>query len=165
MRRFLAQTIPPFRKVLIVESGSRNLLEDLLPGVYKIHGEQMRLDLITCYAGAPDAFVPEQGLVFRTADFTGGEGRARLYRELRANCYNVIGIVCSGEPILFKWKWMLLYRVPAKVFVLNENGDYFWLDRGQWRTVLHFMLFRAGLTGASAAATIGRLLFFPIALA
>ena len=28
-----------------------------------------------------------------------------------------------------KWKWALALRLPAKVFVINENGDYFWLDR------------------------------------
>ena len=164
MRRFLSQSIPQFHNVLVVESGSRILLEDLFPGVYDIYGPQMKLDLVTCYAGAPDAWRQEQGTVYRTSNYAGSEGRSRLYKELRANGYDVIGIVCSGEPILFKWKWMLAFQVPAKVFILNENGDYFWLDRGQWKTALHFLLFRTGLTGASAVSTVARLLFFPFTL-
>ena len=161
MFRFLKDNVPPFERVLVVESGSRILLEDLLPGVYEIHGPEMRLDLVTCYAGTPEAWRPERGEVYRTSDYAGAEGRSRLYKILRSNSYNVTGIVCSGEPILFKWKWMLILRVPAKVFILNENGDYFWLDRGQWKTALHFLLFRAGLTGASAVSTLARLMFFP----
>ena len=59
-------------------------------------------------------------------------------------------------PIMTKWKWVLVQpRLPAKVFVINENGDYFWLDRGHSRAILHFALFRAGLTGSGAARTIG----------
>jgi hypothetical protein len=33
-----------------------------------------------------------------------------------------------------KWKWMLAARLPGKVFVVNENGDYFWLDHGHLAT-------------------------------
>ena len=164
MFRFLSKSVPPFERVLVVESGSRILLEDLLPGVYDIHGPDMKLDLVTCYAGTPEAWRPDHGSVYRTSDYPGAAGRGRLYKELRANSYNIIGIVCAGEPILFKWKWMLIFQVPAKVFILNENGDYFWLDRGQWKMALHFLLFRAGLTGASAVSTIARLLFFPFTL-
>ncbi len=63
-----------------------------------------------------------------------------------------------------KWKWALVAQVPAKVFILNENGDYFWLDRGHWTNIRHFVLFRAGLAGAGAVRTIGRLLLFPFTL-
>src|SRR5260370_25421072 len=60
-----------------------------------------------------------------------------------------------------KWKWMLAARLPGKVFVLNENGDYFWLDRGHLSNIRHFILFRAGLTGAGAVRTLARLVLFP----
>ena len=32
--------------------------------------------------------------------------------------------------MLLKWKWAIALRLPAKVFLINENGDYFWFDRG-----------------------------------
>ena len=30
-----------------------------------------------------------------------------------------------------KWKWALAFRLPVKVLVVNENGDFFWFDREQ----------------------------------
>ncbi len=164
LRRFLSNHIPPFNRVLLVESGSRQLFEDLLPGLYEIYGETMRLDLVTCYAGIPKTFREEQGDVYRTGEYQGAAGRTRLYSVLRNNGYSVMGIICSAEPILAKWKWMLVWKVPAKLFILNENGDYFWVDRGQWKTVRHFALYRAGLSGAGAVATLFRLAMFPLTL-
>ena len=153
--------MPEFDRVLLIESGSRQLLEDLLPGLYQIYGERMTLDLVTCYAGTPAAYREAQGTVFRVTDYGGREGRGRLYKLLAERRYSVLGMICSAEPIMTKWKWMLALRLPAKVFALNENGDYFWIDRGHWSTVRHFVLFRAGLAGASAVPTIARLFLFP----
>ncbi len=84
--------------------------------------------------------------------------------ELAARQYPILGMICSGESIMTKWKWMLATRLPAKVFVLNENSDYFWLDWGHLRVMAHFALFRVGLTGAAAVPAIARLLFFPVTL-
>ena len=55
MRHFFTKSIPPFSRVLLVESGSRQLFENLLPVLYRNHPD-MRCDLVTCYAGAPKAF-------------------------------------------------------------------------------------------------------------
>jgi hypothetical protein len=60
-----------------------------------------------------------------------------------------------------KWKWMVAAQVPAKLFVLNENGDYFWVDYTNWKLILHFFTFRAGLTGSGAVMTPVRLLLLP----
>ena len=38
--------------------------------------------------------------VYRTTDYRGGPARARLYGELQANRYALMGIVCSSEPIM-----------------------------------------------------------------
>ena len=90
----------------------------------------------------------------RVGDYPSSQTRQGLYRELTANGYTVVGIVCSAEPIMTKWKWMIAARLPAKVFILNENGDYFWLDRGHWSSIRHFALFRSGLSGAGAVRTL-----------
>lgn len=163
MRYFLSTAIPAFERVLLVESGSRQLFEDLLNGLYDVH-PQMQADLVTCYAGVPEHFRTERGKVYRVTDYSGSEARKRLYRELAANHYTVVGIICAAQPIMTKWKWVLAARMPAKVFILNENGDYFWFDRGHWSMIRHFMLFRAGLSGAGAVRTLARLLLFPFAL-
>jgi len=149
--------------VLLVESGRRELLEDLLNGLYDVHPD-MRADLVTCYAGLPEHFRADRGAVYRVTGYPDGRSRKRLYAELAANRYTVTGIICSAEPIMTKWKWMLAARLPGKVFVLNENGDYFWLDRGHLANIRHFILFRAGLTGAGAIRTLARLVLFPFTL-
>ena len=163
MRYWLSKRLPPFSRVLLIESGSRQLLEDLLNGLYDVHPD-MNADLVTCYAGLPAKFDASRGKAFRVGDYNGPAGRKRLYGELAANRYNVVGIICSAEPILPKWKWAMVARIPAKTFVLNENGDYLWLDWAHLRTILHFMFFRAGLTGAAAVPTLIRLVFFPVSL-
>jgi hypothetical protein len=163
VRYFLSKALPPFSRVLLVESGSRQLYENLLGSLYDFYPE-MRADLVTCYAGTPENFRAERGSVYRVADYPDGQSRKRFYRELARNHYTVVGIICSAEPIMTKWKWMLAARLPGKVFVLNENGDYFWLDRGHLATIRHFVLFRSGLTGAGAVRTLARLVLFPFTL-
>jgi hypothetical protein len=149
--------------VLLIESGRRDLFEDLLTGLYSVH-PNMTADLLTCYAGVPEKFRMDRGGVYRVTDYPNRGSRKKLYRLLDANRYTVVGIICSAEPIMTKWKWVLAARLPGKVFILNENGDYFWLDRGHLSNVRHFILFRAGLTGAGAIRTLARLALFPFTL-
>ena len=163
MRGFITRRVPQFDRVLLVESGSRCLLENLLPHLYSKNPE-MRADIVTCYGGAPAALQAGRGSVYDVNDYIGADARRRLVGGLSANKYDVVGIVCSAEPILAKWKWVIAARVPAKIFVLNENGDYFWLDRGHWSNIRHFVAYRAGLTGAGAVRTLARILLFPFTL-
>ena len=165
MRLFFRRRVPYFERVLLVESGSRALIEGMLPGLFKHHGDRLRrIDLVTCFAGLPEGYDPSMGRVYRVHDYPNSAARKRLYQELAANRYSVCGIICSAEPIMTKWKWALALQVPAKVFVLNENGDYFFFHIANWKTILHVVLFRAGLTGADAVRTLGRLPLFPFAL-
>ena len=160
MRYFLRRGQPPVTRILLVESGSRHLIEQILPGLRRTFGQSIPIDLVTCFTGAP----PGIQAAYHVTDHRGSGGRRKLYRTLATERYSILGILCSAEPIMTKWKWSLAARLPAKVFIINENGDYFWLDRSQWRTVLHFALFRAGLTGSGAARTLARLLVFPFTL-
>ena len=86
-------------------------------------------------------------------------------RELRVPRYTVAAIVCSAEPIMTKWKWWIAARLPVKFFVINENADWFWLDRAHARVIAHFAMFRAGFTGGEAAASAARFALFPFMLA
>jgi hypothetical protein len=163
MRYFFSPDLPPFTRVLLIESGSRKLFEDLLSGLYDVY-PKMRADLVTCYAGVPKNLRTEVGEVYRVTDYPGRKFRKRLYKQLATNRYDAVGMICSAEPIMTKWKWVLAARLPSKVFVLNENCDYFWLDRWHWHTILHFVLFRAGLTGSGAIRTPARLVLIPFTL-
>jgi hypothetical protein len=160
VKYFFRRREPPVSRILLVESGSRHLIETVLPPLRFTYGETTAIDLVTCYAGAPGGL----GAVYRVGDYRGPDERRKLYLALAANRYSIMGMLCSAEPIMTKWKWALAARLPVKIFIINENGDYFWLDRGHWRNVLHFALFRAGLTGSGAARTMGRLLVFPFTL-
>ena len=119
---------------------------------------------MTCYPGLPNGFRLENTLVYRVSDYRGRAGRSRLYDELKRNRYSVLGMICSAEPVMTKWKWVLAAQLPAKIFILNENGDYFWVDWGHWSVIRHFALFRVGLAGAGAVRTLGRLALFPFTL-
>lgn len=162
--RFLRTSVPPIARVLLVESGSRHLLESVLPHLRSLLGDQTPFDLLTCYTGLPAGLTAESA-VYPVHEHRGRHGRRRLYRMLRTRRPEVLVMICSGEPIMTKWKWALALRLPVKVLVVNENGDFFWFDRANWRTVRHFVLFRAGLSGGDAVRTIGRILVFPLTLA
>lgn len=125
-----------------------------------MYGEVAEIDVVTCFAGVPRG---ANGKIYRAADYPSPEARKRLYAELNARGCGAIGVLCSAEPIMTKWKLALAARVRAKVLIVNENGDFFWLEYPNWRLALHFLLFRAGVTGASAVPALARLLFFPLA--
>jgi hypothetical protein len=168
LRYFFRRHLPPVTRILLIESGSRNLLEKVIPSLLAVYGDAMEIDLVTCYAGVPLGFTTEhgelRGKVFRVPDYGGGSGRSQLWADLAPRNYTLTGIICAAEPIMTKWKWWLGAKVPAKIFVINENGDYFWLDWAHWRLILKFALYRAGLTGSAAVPALVRLVLFPLTL-
>jgi len=160
LRYFFRRDFPADTKILLIESGSRHLIENVVPTLRRIFPANTGIDLVTCYPGVPRGF---DGKVYRITDYR-PDGRHQLLADLAAGGYTLGGIICSGEPIMTKWKWWLAAKLPLKFFVLNENGDLFWCDWGQWRTILHFATYRAGLSGSAAVPTIIRFLLFPLTL-
>ena len=63
-----------------------------------------------------------------------------------------------------KWKWALVARLPAKVFVINEFAGFLYLDWGHVRNLAAFARVRLGLSGAAATPAVLRLFLFPFAL-
>ena len=164
VRYFLSRRLPATEAILLVESGSRALIEGLLPGLRETWGDDVRIDIVTCYSKAPQGYSSGSTRIYRVTDYRGRDARRGLFRELARNRYRIMGIVCSGEPIMTKWKWALALRIPAKIFVVNENGDYFWLDWGHLEPLRQFVLLRAGLAGTGAARTLARVISFPFTL-
>ncbi len=162
MRYFFYPHIPPCTRILLIESGSRRLIEGLLPHLRDLFGADVEMDLVTCYAGEPQGF---QGRVFNVNDYGGAAGRNALWADLAQREYLVAGVICAAEPIMTKWKWWLGVKLPAKLFIINENGDYFWLDRLRFRQLSRFVAYRLGLTGSAAAPALVRLVCFPVTLA
>ena len=163
MRYFLSRRSPPVTGVLLIESGSRFLIERVVPHIRATWAPDVPIDLITCFGGLPAGLGPET-IVYRTTGYTTPGKRKELLRELRARNYSMVGMICSGEPIMTKWKWMIALRLPVKVFIINENGDYFWVNREQSAVLREFCLVRTGLAGEGAIRTVGRLLIFPFSI-
>lgn len=164
VRYFLTGRLPKVNAILLVESGSRGLVEGVIPGLRQNFGDDIFVDLVTCYSSLPAGFDAANTRVYRVTDYRGRQGRRRLYRELAANQYSLMGIICSGEVVMAKWKWALGLRVPAKMFIINENGDYFWVDRRHLGSIRQFVLFRSGMAGTGAVRTLVRLFTFPFTL-
>ena len=93
--------MPPCSRILLIKSGSRHLIEYVLPKIRTMFGEQVEIDLVTCYQGEPEGF---EGQAFRLNDFGGPSGREKLLADLTARGYTVAGIICAAEPIMTKWK-------------------------------------------------------------
>ena len=163
IRYFFSGRAPSGTRMLLIESGSRSLAEGVIPLLSSDWASAYETDLVTCFGGLPRG-LPESTKVFRVNDYGTPEKRRELLKELNARHYAFVGIICSAEPIMTKWKWMLATRLPGKVFIVNENGDYFWFHRENAATLREFALVRMGLEGAGAIRTIGRLMLFPFAV-
>lgn len=161
--RYLTARCPDIRRVLLVESGSRPVLEAAISKMRGSFGADVALDVITCYPGIPGALGPGSR-VWRTQDHASGAGRVRILNELQATGATVLAIVCSGEPIMTRWKWWLAWKLPMKVLLINENGDSFWLDRVHVRMLWRMVLTRLGLSGALAGRTMARVAMLPFVI-
>ena len=161
MRYFFRRHYPSVSRILLIESGSRHLIEAVVPSLRSIFGESVEIDLVTCYPGVPRGV---NGRVLRVTDYGGASGRNQLWQDLSVREYPVAGLICSAEPIMTKWKWWIAANLPVKIVVINENCDWFPIDRPHWRTILRFVLFRAGLSGGDTVGSLGRFIAFPFML-
>ena len=109
---------PGNTRILLVESGSRELLEKAIPTIRTFwDGITPPIDVLTCFPGVPEG-IGDDGQIYRVADYPGPE-RKKLLRELKDKGYAIMGIVCSEEAILFKWKCLIVASVPAKMLVIR----------------------------------------------
>jgi len=161
--RYLGPIYPEFHRVILVESGPREVLETAIPRLRSVFGPATAFDLVTCYPGHPSTLADGSN-IWRTAGYQSSETRVRLLRELNASGATVLAIVCSGRPIMTRWKWWLVWRLPMKVLIINENADCYWLDTAHLAPARRMALVRAGLSGDIAARTLLRLALFPLGL-
>jgi hypothetical protein len=144
-----------------VESGSRELLEAAIPTVRTFWDSRTPpIDVLTCFGGVPEG-IGDDGEIYRVSDYPGPE-RKKLLRELKGRGYAVMGIVCSDEIILERWKWLIAMSVPAKLLVINESGDCFWADRNNWSAIRQFVASRSGLTGATILRSVLQVSVLPL---
>lgn len=155
VRYFFRRRVPELSRILLVESGSRRITENVIPRIRTQFGETVPIDLVTCFPDLRTGF----SRIYNVNDYR--ERRGSLARELRASRYSVAGILCSDERILSKWKWTLVLALPAKFLIINENADYFWLDRDHWANIRLFIRHRAGFADAGIVRMLARLVAYP----
>ena len=161
MRYFFRRYIPEPRRVLLVESGSRRIMEKAHARMRSIF-PQARYDLCTCFPGAPASICFDR--IFRVTEAPDILSKWRMALAMRRSRPSIAALLYTGEPILFPWKILLMALLPSKLLVVNENGDFFWLD---WRNRAVFGQFlgaRVGVNGPDLLRAACRLLFFPVAL-
>ena len=162
--RYLTSRCPAVSRILLVESGSRTITQRVLPKLNLSFTDLTAVDLITCYGGVPEG-LSANATVYRTQDHVSTVERSNLLQRMRESRATVVAIICSDERIMTRWKWWLAARLPAKVLIINENADYFWLDSAHLGHVRRFAFTRLGLSGADAGRTMLRVAAFPAVLA
>jgi hypothetical protein len=167
MRWFLSRSVPEPSRVLVVESGPRDVAERLIPRLREVFGPQTPIDLLTCLPADPVGLAAEsQGApqVWRAIDCTDRRSRWRLLREIRSRRYPITAVLCANSPLMASWRTAALLLFPSKFLIVNENSDFFWLDRGHWRNLLQLWMHRSGIFEESAVRAAARLAAFPFSL-
>jgi hypothetical protein len=164
MRFVLSRRTPPFDRILMIESGQRHISERFLEHLYQVR-QARNVDLLSCYTDVPSGFDINRGRVFFTHQATTGRARNDLFRDLAKRGYSAVCVLCTGDPIMTKWKWMTAARVPSKVLIVNENIDFYWLDIHHWRSAKAMLRHRMGLHGTGPFRMIADVLTLPVALA
>jgi uncharacterized protein YjiS (DUF1127 family) len=156
----LSRWTPPLDRVLFIESGCRMAAEQFVEHLYSNERAQT-IDVLTCYSTPPRSFDSAKGRVFFTHDASTGPARERLFRSLAASRYSAICMLCTGHDVMTKWKWIAAMRVPAKVLIVNENADAFWLDRGHCRELGRMSNERLGLSRLAPLSFLHAAIAFP----
>jgi hypothetical protein len=149
--------------VLLIESGSRGTLEKAIPAVRTFWGKTPPpIDVFTCFSGIPEG-LPDDARIYRVRDYPGTE-RKKLFHDFKTHGYSVVAMVCSGEPIFARWKWILAAGVPAKLLIINESGDCFWFDRENLAAIREFVVSRSGITGTTVLRSALQIAALPVTL-
>ena len=160
MKGFFQDAVPPARDILLIESGSQHIFRRGLEAIRRSFPEA-RLHLLTCWPEPPPGPITS---LHRVRDYASRGEKLRLLRSFRKQPSDILAIVCSKEPVMFYWKVLALLLVPAKTLIINENGDFFWLDWQNRRTLRRFLQSRWGILRREFLLTVLRALAFPFTL-
>ena len=177
MRWFFSRHAPEVDRLLLVESGPRSVAEAVVPRIRKLFGEDVPIDLLTCLRTDPKGLNnngtgPNTGQnqnarapkVWRVIDCIDTDSRWELLWRIRYERHPATAIICAGSPIMMPWKLATLALLPSKFLIINENADFFWLDRSQFSALTSLLTQRAGLQQDLAVRIVGRAILFPLTL-
>lgn len=155
MKGFFTRRTPSTARILLIESGPRPLGELAVQRLRQVFGPETQVDALHCQASPPAGVEQAWGV--------NSMGRWALLRELRRAGHPTAALLAGGDPIMAPWRWVSLAVLPAKFLIVNENGDFFWLDRGNAAMLVQFAQQRSGLGGESAVRSLARIVLIPLA--
>ena len=144
VRWILRKSVPPIRRMLLVESGPRTDTEQLIRDLRATICGDVPIDLFTCLPDDPTGL----GAGYRTwRTFEAGNHseRWKMLLGLRQERHTAAAIVCSNSPLLAGWKIVLAALLPAKILLIDGRDGFFWLDRAHWRETLRLGISRSGI--------------------
>ncbi|HWP83950.1 MAG TPA: hypothetical protein VNN17_02065 [Terriglobia bacterium] len=150
--------VPPARDILLVESGSPQAFRQGLVNIRQSFPET-RLQLLTCW---PEPAQNVFSSIYRVQEYASRREKLALLFSLRKNPPDVLGILCSNDPIMYSWKLLATLVLPAKVLIINENGDFFWLDWQNRKALRRFLQSRWVIIRKEFLLTLLRGMVFPL---
>jgi hypothetical protein len=157
MNGFFQTAVPPIQDILLIESGSQGIFRRGLEGIRRSFPDA-RLHLLTCW---PDPPPDPMASIHRVRDYASRREKLRLLGSFRKKPADVLAILCSNEPIMFSWKMLALAFIPSKTLIINENGDFFWLDWQNLQALRRFLQARWRILGQDFLQTVLLALIFP----
>lgn len=164
MRGVISSREGSFDQILIVESCPREVTERFLRHVYE-EQRSRRVDLLTCYAGAPLEFDTARGSIFSIHQPEIASNRRRFISGLNSSPYTLIAIFCAGSSVLNKWKWAVALRTRAKVLIVNERADFFFFDLANRRFAGRLLTERLRIKGSLDLRAIAKVFLVPFTIA
>ncbi|MGH9581980.1 MAG: hypothetical protein ACRD4O_03465 [Bryobacteraceae bacterium] len=164
MRGVLSSRQASFDRILIVESCQRGVTERFLKHVYEVQRSR-RVDLVTCYSGAPSVFDSARGTIYSIHQPEIAKNRRKFISGLNSSPYTLVAIFCTGRPILNRWKWAIALRTRAKVLIVNEHADFFFFDLANRHLARRLLLEHFGSPRYIDARAMAGLLLVPFTIA
>lgn len=164
MRGVVSSREGSFDQILIIESCPREVTERFLRHVYD-EQHSRRVDLVTCYAGAPRAFDPSRGTIYSVHQPEIANNRSKFISGLNSSPYTLVAIFCARTPVLKKWKWAIALRTRSKVLIVNERVDFFFFDLANRRPALRMVAERLRVGGSVDVRAIAKLFLVPFTIA
>ncbi|MSO19778.1 MAG: hypothetical protein EXQ56_04830 [Acidobacteria bacterium] len=157
MKYFFGKKFPQSGDILIIESGAPQISDRACRSLRRLY-PNAPYHLATCW---PDRASPAFAQVYAVGDYLGRSAKIGLLRKFRRHGYTVLVILCTGEAVMSLWRTLALALIPAKVIIVNENADFFWLSWENRGTLKAFLGARWGVNLRHGAAILLRAVAFP----